>query len=297
MGPSTNFLVDALKGLVKERLFKRMLHNLKVDQLIESESDSRKAFCIVHWNAPHFLLLNVKRIELLHPEAKIYVFDNASSDENLKAILEGLKNYENITLFANKRDYSNTWACHIIGLQFLLNYAAQNLDSTVTFLDQDCVLVRRVDDLMSQLNGRDVLLIGVRDYVEVPKDYGPLKKGNLRKFPDAVHGSFMMMQPLVIHELFGPQSLMNGKSFEPYHGISRKVSGKILFLETQMHNEIPLLTRYIFGGKTYAWHSWYSSRITRMKDTELVDGLPVSWLKDCLKKAYDFMEKLPLERE
>ena len=290
----TNVLVNAAKGFVKERLFGRMLRNMKVEQLLTNrkEDDNQRAFCIVHWNAPHFLLLNVKRLELSHPESKLYVFDNASSEANLEAALSGLKSYENVTLFSSKRDYSNTWACHIMGLQFLLNYAAQKSDSTVTFLDQDCILANRVDDLIDKLDGRETLLIGVRDYVEIPHDYGPLKKGNLRNFPDVVHGSFMMMQPLVIHNLFGDQSLIDGRSFEPYHGIARKVAGKTLFLETQMHAEIPLLTRYMYRGKTYAWHSWYSSRIVGMKDTDVLNGLPVLWLKDSLKKAYVFMEHL-----
>lgn len=293
----TNIIVNVAKGFAKERLFGRMLRNMKVEQLLTNRKgdDSRRAFCIVHWNAPHFLLLNVKQLELLHPESKIYVFDNASSEANLNTILSGLKGYENITLFSSKRDYSNTWACHIMGLQFLLNYATKKSDSAVTFLDQDCILANRVDDLADQLDGKKTILIGVKDYVEIPHDYGPLKKGILRNFPDVVHGSFMMMQPLVIYNLFGEQSLIDGRSFEPYHGIARKTAGKILFLETQMHAEIPLLTRYMYRGKTYAWHSWYSSRIVGMKDTDVLGCLPVSWLKDSLEKAYAFMEHLPAE--
>ena len=274
-------LVNTAKGFVKERLFGKMLRNMKVEQLLtnRNEEDSRRAFCIVHWNAPHFLLLNVKRLELLHPESKIYVFDNASSEANLKAALSGLKGYENITVFSNKRDYSHTWACHIMGLQFLLNYAAQRSDSIAIFLDQDCILVNRVDDLIDKLDGKETLLIGVRAYDRAV----------------VVHGSFMMMQPVVIHGLFGDQSLIDGKAFEPYQGIARKATGKTLFLEMQKHPEIPLLTRYMYRGKTYAWHSGYSSRIVGMKDTDVLDGLSVSWLKDSLKKAYAFMELLPAE--
>ncbi len=290
----TSTIVNEIKGFVKERLFRRMLRNMKVEQLLVNtkEDDIPMAFCFVHWNSPHFLLLSVKHLELLHSESKIYIFDNASSGENLKAILTGLKDYQNVTLFSSKRDYSNTWACHIMGLQFLLNYAAKQSDSIVTFLDQDCILVDRVDDLAGQLDGKETLLIGVRDYVEIPHDYGPLKKGAFRSYPDAVHGSFMMMQPLVIHSLFGDESLIDGRSFEPYHGIARKAADKILFLETQMHSEIPLLTRYMYGRKTYAWHSWYSSRIFGMEDTEVLNGLPVFWLKDYLRKAHSFMEHL-----
>lgn len=295
----TNVLVNAAKGFAKELLFGRMLRNMKVEPLLTNKKgdSSRMAFCIVHWNAPHFLLLNVKRLELLHPESKIYVFDNASSEANLQTVLSGLKDYENVTLFSSKRDYSNTWACHIMGLQFLLNYAAQKSDATVTFLDQDCMLANRVDDLADRLDGRKTILIGVKDYVEIPHDYGPLKKGTLRNFPNVVHGSFMMMQPLVIRNLFGGKSFIDGRSFEPYHGIARKAAGKTLFLETQMHAEIPLLTRYVYGGKTYAWHSWYSSRTVGMKDNEVLNGLPVLWLKDSLKKAYAFMEQLPPNKQ
>ena len=294
MDALTNVLVNAAKGFAKERLFGRMLRNIKVEQLLANKKadSSRRAFCIVHWNAPHFLLLNVQRLELLHPESKIYIFDNASSEANLQATLNGLKGYENVTLFSSKRDYSNTWACHIMGLQFLLNYAAQETDSMAVFLDQDCVLASRIDDLADQLDCKGVLLVGVRDYVEIPHQYGPLKKGTLRNFPKVVHGSLMMMQPLIIHNLFGEKSFLDGRSFEPYHGIAHKTAGKILFLETQMHPEIPLLTRYLYEGKTYAWHSWYSSRIFGMKDTEVLNGLPAFWLKESLKKAFTFMEQL-----
>ena len=289
-----NILVNAVKGFAKERLFGRMLRNMKVEQLLTAMGGHGRqmVFGIVHWNAPHFLLLNVSRLEFLYPESKIYIFDNASSETNLEIAINKLKGHPNVTLFSSKIDYSNTWACHIMGLQFLLNYAAQQSDSMVTFLDQDCILANRVEDLAELLSDKETLLVGVRDYVEIPHDYGPLKKGTLRNFPNVVHGSFMMMQPLVIRNLFGEQSFIDGRSFEPYHGIAHKTAGKTLLLGTQMHVEIPLLTRYLYNGKTYAWHSWYSSRIFGMKETEVLNGLPVFWLKESLIKAYKFMEHL-----
>lgn len=284
-------MVNTIKGFAKDRLFGKILHGIKVEELLTNENgeNSRRVFAIVHWNAPHFLLLNVKKLELLHPESKIYVFDNASSEANLKVALNGLKCYRNLTLFSNRYDLSETWASHIVGLQFLLNYAFEESDSVITFLDQDCILVDRVDDLIGKL-GKEILLVGIRDYLEIPENREFLKKGHLRNFPDAVHGSFMMMQPIAIHRLLGDQSLMDGKLFEAYHGIAHKLAGKILFLEMRMHPEIPLLTSYMHEEKTYVWHSWYSSRMTGMKDTEVLNGLPVSWIKGCLEKAYAFME-------
>jgi hypothetical protein len=288
--------VSAVKEFFKEKSFGIMLRSIEAKQLLinKKKNDSKRAFCIVHWNAPRFLLLNVKRLQRLHPESKIYVFDNASSEANLKAVLSGLQGYENVTLFSSKRDYSQTGFGHLMGLQFLLNYAARRSDSIVVFLDQDCILASRIDDLIQRLDGEETLLVGVRDYVEIPKDYGLLKctRKTLRNFPDCIHASFMIMQPVVIRELFGDKSLFSGKTFEPYHGIARKAAGKILFLETQMHDEIPLLTSYTYQGRTYAWHAWYSSRIVRLQDTDVLDDLPVSWFRSALQQSYEFMTQL-----
>lgn len=284
-------MLKFLKGFAKEMLFGRMLRNMQVTQVLTSRVESKLVFGIVHWNAPHFLTLNVKQLRRLHPESKIYVFDNASSSQNFEAVVKGLEGYENVTLFSNRKDYSQTWACQIMGLQFLLNYAEKQGDSVMAFLDQDCMLVNRVDDLASKLNG-DTLLVGVRDYVEKTHDYELLKKGLFRMYPDAVHSSFMMMQPCVVNKLFGDESLFDGYLFEAYHGLSKKAKGKIVFLETEMHPEIPMLTRYFYGDKTYAWHSWFSSRVYGMKNDEVLNFLPVAWIRNAVNQAYEFMLKL-----
>jgi hypothetical protein len=280
--------------------FKKILNKMKVEVLFsKKQAKGIGAFCIVHWNAPDFLLLNVRKIVTLHPESKVYVFDNNSAIANLDAALHGLEKYDNTTLFSIKGDYwrfASERMQHILGLQFLLNYSAMQSDAWTVFLDQDCILSSRVDSLLTKLDSRKTLLIGARDYVEIPKDYGPLKKGALRElqFRNTVHASFMMMQPTVIHGLFGSDSLITDTSsfrsgFELYHGISFKASGRILFLDTQMHDEIPLLTRYTFQGRTYAWHCWYSSRTVGMQETDMIDNLPVSWVRDSLKQAYEFI--------
>jgi hypothetical protein len=102
----------------------------------------------------------------------------------------------------------------------------------------------------------------------------------------------MILQPKRIRQLFGDYSLFHRNALrEPHHGISYRTAGKIVFLETKMHDTIPLLTSYSYKGVTYAWHAWYSSRTFGLLP-ELLDGLPVSWLREVRRLAYEYMEKV-----
>ncbi len=282
-----------LKGYAKERLFKKMLRSMKVEQVFRSKlAYSPFAFGIVHWNAPAFLLLNIEQLSRLHPECTILVFDNNSTPENYGVIYRELQSYPNVTLFSSRKDYENTWACHVLGLQYLLNYAAHNGVVDLLFLDQDCLLTRRVDGLVKRFSS-GVLLIGARDYVAPKHDYGGVLKNRVfRRYFNRVHASFMLLQPQIINYLFGECSLMDGFEFEPYHGLSRKLGGAVLFLETEMHKDIPMLTAYKLDNTVYAYHSWYSSRALSMTDNECLNGLPVAWIKASVDKSLAFMEKL-----
>jgi hypothetical protein len=74
--------------LKDKRNFSRELNDLGVKCLIPSRSEKSgnigPAFCIVHWNAPDFLLLNIKQLELIYPNKEIYVLDNGSQNCVLK---------------------------------------------------------------------------------------------------------------------------------------------------------------------------------------------------------------------
>jgi hypothetical protein len=279
--------------------------------LLQSKTESSTAFCIVHWNAPDFLLLNVNQIRLLYPNSKIYILDNGSRHVYLTTIKAGLKKFNNVTLFAllgcpnwAKKfglDKLFEWQNHTIGLQFLLNYSAKQSDAIAVFLDQDCILSTRVDELFSKFS-MDIILIGARDHLIVPYDYGPLKKGKLRNCYNLIHPSFMILQPKRINQLFGDSSFYDKRteslelypekaSREPYHGISFKAMGRILFMASRTHAKIPLLTSYAYNGTIYAWHAWYSSRTIGMHSASL-DGFPVSWLREVSKTEYDFMMQL-----
>jgi hypothetical protein len=264
--------------------------------LLQSKVDSLIAFCIVHWNAPDFLLLNVSQIELLYPNSKIYIFDNSSEQVHLASIKAGLKKFNNVTLFsllgcpkwAKKLhlDMLFQWQNHTAGLQFLLNYSAKQSDEIAVFLDQDCILSTHVDDLFSKFS-KDVVLIGARDSWR--------EKEVWSKF---IHASFMILQPICIRKLFGDYSFYDKRTQSlqhwwgdacTFHGISFKASGRILFLEPRGYEKIPLLTSYVYDETVYAWHCWYSSRTVGMISTASVEGFSVAWLRNLLKLEYDFM--------
>ena len=105
----------------------------------------------------------------------------------------------------------------------------------------------------------------------------------------------MILQPKRIHQLFGDCSLYDKRTEslelyarDPYHGLSFKALGRMLYLEVRMHSKIPLLTSYVYNETVFAWHAWYSSRLIGLNSVSL-DGYSVSWLQEVRKSEYDFM--------
>jgi hypothetical protein len=199
-------------------------------------------FCIVHWNAPDFLLLTINQIEFLYPNSKIYILDNGSQQIHLPSIKAGLKKYNNVTLFAlrgcpkwAKKLGLGTmfeWQSHTAGLQFLLNYSAKQSDEIAIFLDQDCILSTHIDCFFSKFSN-EVVLIGARD------------RWRGHACSNLIHPSFMILQPKRINQLFGDSSLYDERTEslelyarDPYHGLSFKALGRMLYLEARMHPKI-----------------------------------------------------------
>jgi hypothetical protein len=288
--------LNSMRKIVRSGVNKQIRERMRAQVLFQSKVDSSVAFCIVHWNAPEFLILNVRQIELLHPNSKIYVLDNGSQQINLTSIYTHLKEYKNITLLSLRGcpewgkkfglDSLFEWQTYATGLQFLLNYSAKQSDEIAVFLDQDCILTRCVDPFFSKFD-KEVILIGARD------------RWRGHAYSKLVHNSFMILQPKRIHQIFGNSSFYDprAESFGPnlgdHAGISFKALGRILYLEPQMHAKIPLLTSYMYNETIYAWHAWYSSRsIGAATNNASIDGYPISWLNDVNKIEYDFMMQI-----
>jgi hypothetical protein len=285
-------LLHAARNIIRSSVNKQIRMRMRTQILLKSKIDSPIAFCIVHWNAPDFLLLAVSQIELLHPNCKIYILDNGSQQTYLTSIKSGLKKFKNVTLLALLAppkwatklglDVKFEWQSHTAGLQFLLNYSANQSDEIAVFIDQDCILSARIDALFSKFN-KDVILIGARD------------RWRSHVTKNLVHASFMILQPKLINQKFGNSSFYDKRTEtlshfvnDPYHGISFKALGKIIYLEQRKHANIPLLTSYSLNETIYVWHAWYSSRAVGTNSVS-IDGYPVSWLQEVRKLEYDFM--------
>jgi len=307
----SNFFKRFRWGLKEKKIFAKELETHRVRRVFSSKlkkyEKSNPVFCIVHWNAPDFLLLNIKKIQLIYPNSKLYVLDNGSQESCAKELVTTLKRFENITLFlANPKAKLDHTLDHTLGLQVLLNYSAMQQDEFTVFLDQDCILFHNLDELLLRFSSRkDLLVIGARDYVTIPRQHNWLLPGHyLRRASKLIHPSLMIVQPKRIVELFGTTAFFplpkaweearaNKWSYEPYHSISYRCRGHILYLETRMHDEIPLLTCYYYNDTIYAQHAWYSSRTTLLPVNDLLDGIPVSSLLDVRKRAFEYMEQNP----
>jgi hypothetical protein len=248
------------------------------------------------------LLLNIKQLGLIYPNSKIYILDNGSQKSCLEELVTTLKQFKNVTLFSVGPEAKSD---HTTGLQVLLNYSAMQQDEFSVFLDQDSILCSSIDDLLSKFRSqKGLLLIGARDYVVMPKQYNRLIAWNsLREAFTMVHPSLMIVQPKKIVELFGhiafsphprawEEARDNNWHYEPYYSLSYKARGHILYLETKMHSEIPLLTSYSYKDVVYAYHAWYSSRTTLLSEQDSLDGVPVSLLQSIRKKAYEHMKQI-----
>jgi len=296
---------EVVRVQIEIMVFNYVTKKIKKQVIIRGKTNNPLVFCIVHWNAPDYLLLNIRQIQLLYPQSNIYVLDNGSQSVNLDAAKRGLEKFNNITFFAAKLQNGNLVArliseglfdsyTHAKALQFLLNYSAEQSDEIAVFLDQDCILSNNIDYLLAKF-GKDVVLIGARDYIVVPHDYGPLRKQILRDYGMFVHASFMILQPQRVKRLLGNFSFETLNCFrEPYHNISFRTQGKIFYLRTQMHETIPFLTRYMHQNITYAWHAWYSTYRNRPghRSQSKLDGYPISWLQEVQKLAFDYLSQI-----
>jgi hypothetical protein len=279
-------------GLKEKKNFLREMNTLAIKCVITSRSEKSgnrsPAFCIVHFNAPDFLILNIKQLNLIYPNNKIYVLDNGSQKLCLKELVTTLRKFKNVRLFSVS---SKAISDHTLGLQFLLNYSAMQQDEFSVFLDQDCILCHNLNNLLLKFSSqKNKLIIGARDY----------------RVPKMVHPSLMIVQPKKIVKLFGknvfsphPRAWEEPKDNEGhlhwnerYYSISHIFRGHILFLKAKRINEISNLTSYSFENVIYAYHAWYSSRTNNLSIQDSLDGIPVSLLLNSRKNSYEYMEQI-----
>jgi len=256
------------------RRFMRRFNNLRVEPRYghRLEKPSPLAFAIVHWNAPDYALLNVRRLEKLHPGSKVYVLDNGSTAENRMSLLSTLRHFPAAELLVGYGESE-----HAVGLQVLLEHSAKQGDRCLCFLDQDCLLINPIEPLLGYFS-TNISLIGP-EYFNVP---------------GKIHSSLAILQPQHVVAQFGRRAFQYCRTYtEPMFGISERLAGKVLCLEHRFGDPHPYISTYLHGGVPIAYHGWYSSRTYGMGDKDLLDGdaKKVSDVREWRQHNYEFMRE------
>ena len=255
--------------------------------------DARITFLIAHFNSPEFLAVCLDAIRKFHPGSSILVADATSDWDSYLAAKKECKRYgAQMRPLAIQHRHSGI-------LNFLFQQAKTEF---AVFLDQDCILLHRLDAILEKV-GNEIMLAGPRDKMLL--DY-PLRSGTkpdfktkfLRNYDHYIHASLMMLQPAKVRAAYGNAPFRWQKSFgdhihEKYHGLShllhKEQPQKLLFLDS-IHSAYGLGMIYLDGKTPLAYHNWYSGRV--FKQEGKIDGLPIDSLKAAMDRFLrDYWEK------
>ena len=248
---------------------------------------SAPTFCIAHFNAPEFLDATLHSIRHFHPEARIIVAD-ASSEWREYLAAKSVCQKRNAELHPLATRHRHTG---------LLNYMFRQIRSRVAiYLDQDCVLLDKLDPLIQQIESGKALA-GPRDEfrftqpdfcARFPKLAGQL----LRDRPEFVHASLMVMDvPLIRQWSFKPfiwRDEWGKHPLERYYGLTELVRRNqpdgVLMLDGK-HTGYGFGQIYLFNDRPLAYHQWYSGQV--YGQTGKVDGNDPDWLRAEMKRFLD----------
>lgn len=245
------------KVAYRNRRIKKRLGGLNVATALRHrlERPDDLAFCIVHYNAPDFLELNVRQLSKLHPRSKVYILDNGSAPE-VVVDLGWLREYPNVEFMVARGESE-----HAVGLQYLLEHSAKQGDKYACFLDHDCILADRLLKILGCL-GYSANLIGPQ-YLSTPDT----------ALPGMIHSSLAILDPVRTFRAYGRHAFDFIKTNqEPMFGISQRCAGHILFLKHSFNDPHEGISTYYYGNDPVAWHSWYSSRLGSLPDSAILDG-------------------------
>ena len=232
---------------------------------------SKLAFAIVHWNAPDYLKLNIQRLAKLYPDSRVYVLDNGSVHNYFYAASAAVAQFPNVEFWHAQGESE-----HAVGLQFLLKRSAMQGDRWLCFLDQDCLLISRIDPLLEYFNN-GISLIGPEYF----------------NFPQMIHSSLAILQPQIVWALYGDRAFEYLHTHtEPMFGISQRFAGKILRLEHRFNDPHQFISTYLHEGTPIAYHGWYSSRAFGKAGEDTLDGdKKVADVVAWRTKNYEFMRE------
>lgn len=257
--------------------------------------DADVTFLIAHFNSPEFLTVCLHAIRKFHPGSRVVVAD-ATSDWDM---------------YLEAKETCNKFGAemHTLVIQHrhsgILNYLfRQPTTEIAVFLDQDCIVLNRLDALFEQLR-RGIVLAGPRDDMRVdhPNWFQgfrvPQGGAVLRRFPDYIHASLMVVNPRVVRQQFGNSPFTWKKEFgdhphEKYHGLShllKESKPESLLPLPSSHSAYGLGTVCSYNDKALAYHNWYSGRVHNREGR--IDNLEVERLR---KESRRFLDDYWKER-
>jgi len=239
---------------------------------------------IVHFNAPDYLLLNLKSLSKVLGGVKVIILDNGSFDSAYESVLAIARRFsKTVTIFRNNH-LINRMRDHTMGINYIVELAGKLAIDRLIILDQDCILVDPIEDLRSRVPG-EAVLAGVRDL--------------RNSFKGFVHPSLMILDVSYFKKLgpssvYGPPTRFTDKIWEPYYGITYNSIGKIIYID---QTDLPMgntpfnISAYIYKGRIIAYHSWYSSRMFATKD-KILDSQPVETLIARRRFLYTYLNSI-----
>lgn len=257
------------------RRFRRRLTGLDAAHIFDHHlggQPSSLAFGIVHFNAPDYLLLNIRRLARLYPRSRVYVLDNGSDANVWSRLILDLSHCPCVSYYKAGGESE-----HAVGLQFVLGESARNGDRHLCLLDQDCLLINPIDPLLEYFS-QGIALIGPTYFHR----------------PGKIHSSLAILQPQAIYALFGEKAFTYCQTYtEPMFGLSERLAGKVMCLEHRFNDPHPYISTYLYGGVPIAYHGWYSSRTFGMGEGDLLDGdaKKVADVRSWRQRNYEFMKE------
>jgi hypothetical protein len=220
-------------------------------------------FCIAHFNAPNFLEVSLDAVRRRYRDERIIVADASSVWSEFCAAKSVCSRYHaELHPLLNYHRHTG-----------LLNYMFRKVTTpTVVFLDQDCVLLDRLDALLEAV-ASGTTLVGPADEMRLTHQtlcsvYPKLTNRCFRIAPEFIHASLMVIstprvrqwssKPFIWRSEWGPHPL------ERYYGftelIRRNQPHGIISLKS-CHTTYGLGTVYVHAGRQIAYHNWYSGQV------------------------------------
>ncbi len=245
-------------------------------------------FCLAHFNAPNFLEVSLDAVRRRYRDERIIVTDASSVWSEFcaaksvctryRAELHPLQNYHRHT--------------------GLLNYMFQQVTTpAVVFLDQDCVLLGRLDALLEAVAG-GTTLIGPADEMRLTHQnlcsvYPQLANRCFRIAPKFIHASLMAVSTPRVRQWSAKPFIWRGEwgkhPLERYYGLTELVRRNqpdgVLTLDSA-HTGYGLGQAYFFNGSPVAYHQWYSGQVYGQA-AKMDAVFDPDWLRDEMKRFLD----------